>query len=262
MVASFCWGSLRTGSARVPAVIFCWVRCPFWKCWVALGQCELAVPRLKLRPLWVSRQRKTDDMTIGNLAFRADSAQSTRFESLERRTVASYERVLRCTENRLQESLAREQALLRQMDELIQQQDALSKLFAHREDAANRIAGLTARQRQIMELVLAGHPSKNIAADLGISQRTVENHRASIKKKTGSRSLPALARLALAAAWNRADEPLVQRVSSHGSTANSQEIIFTPAGAASSVGILHPRHYASLKKGIERARSRGSGVSG
>jgi len=57
-----------------------------------------------------------------------------------------------------------------------------------------------------MELVLAGHPSKNIAADLGISQRTVESHRAAIMKKTGSKSLPALARLALAAAWNNADE--------------------------------------------------------
>jgi DNA-binding NarL/FixJ family response regulator len=43
-------------------------------------------------------------------------------------------------------------------------------------------------------------PSKNIASDLGISQRTVENHRASIMKKAGVRSLPALARLALAAA--------------------------------------------------------------
>jgi two-component system CheB/CheR fusion protein len=51
-----------------------------------------------------------------------------------------------------------------------------------------------------MALVLAGHPSKNIASDLGISQRTVENHRASIMAKTGATSLPALARLALAAA--------------------------------------------------------------
>ncbi len=69
-----------------------------------------------------------------------------------------------------------------------------------RTSANAKIATLTSRQREILDLVLAGHPSKNIAADLGISQRTVENHRASIMKKTGARSLPALARLALAAA--------------------------------------------------------------
>jgi len=73
------------------------------------------------------------------------------------------------------------------------------KRAAWREDAANHVAGLTTRQHQIMDMVLAGHPSKNIAADLGISQRTVENHRATIMKKTGSKSLPALARLAVAA---------------------------------------------------------------
>src|SRR5271168_3262156 len=65
--------------------------------------------------------------------------------------------------------------------------------------AATRFAGLTRRQREIMELVLAGHPNKNIAADLGISQRTVENHRAAVMKKTGSHTLSALIRLALAA---------------------------------------------------------------
>ena len=75
-----------------------------------------------------------------------------------------------------------------------------SKLSAWREAAAKHLESLTPRQREIMEMVLAGHPSKNIAADLGISQRTVENHRATIMKKTGSKSIPALARLALAAA--------------------------------------------------------------
>jgi len=69
-----------------------------------------------------------------------------------------------------------------------------------RRAATGRLAVLTARQRQILALVLAGSPSKNIAADLGISQRTVENHRATIMRRTGAKSLPALARLAIAAA--------------------------------------------------------------
>lgn len=68
-----------------------------------------------------------------------------------------------------------------------------------RQDAAKQIAGLTARQREIMTRVLAGQPSKNIAADLGISQRTVENHRATIMLKTGAKSIPALVRLAVSA---------------------------------------------------------------
>jgi two-component system CheB/CheR fusion protein len=71
---------------------------------------------------------------------------------------------------------------------------------AWQENAAAQIAFLTPRQQQIMTMVLAGQPNKIIAADLGISQRTVENHRASIMRKTGAASLPALARLAVAAA--------------------------------------------------------------
>src|SRR5208283_6110754 len=80
------------------------------------------------------------------------------------------------------------------------------KLLELRESASAHLAGLTIRQREVMERVLAGQPSKNIAADLGISQRTVENHRAGIMKRTGSKSLPALARLALLAAGG-AKEP-------------------------------------------------------
>ena len=84
--------------------------------------------------------------------------------------------------------------VLRERDELI------LKLLGFQEAADRRLASLTTRQYEIMELVLAGHPSKNIAADLQISQRTVENHRAAIMKRTGSTSLPDLARTAVAAA--------------------------------------------------------------
>jgi two-component system CheB/CheR fusion protein len=66
-----------------------------------------------------------------------------------------------------------------------------------RTTAKARIASLTHRQREVLHLVLAGHPSKNIAYDLRISQRTVDNHRAAIAKKTCSKSLPGLIQTAL-----------------------------------------------------------------
>ncbi len=75
-----------------------------------------------------------------------------------------------------------------------------ARLFAARETDATRVASLTIRQRQVLDLVLAGFPSKNIAADLGISQRTVDNHRAAVIRKTRSKSIPALVRAALATA--------------------------------------------------------------
>ena len=65
--------------------------------------------------------------------------------------------------------------------------------------AAAKINSLTSRQRDILEKVLAGKPSKIIAADLQISQRTVDNHRAAIMRKVGAKSLSALIRVALAA---------------------------------------------------------------
>ena len=89
--------------------------------------------------------------------------------------------------------------LLASVERALEQSRDSNTLIACRDAAANHMASLTPRQRQIMDRVLSGEPSKNIAADLGISQRTVENHRASIMKKTGAKSLPALARLALSA---------------------------------------------------------------
>ena len=90
--------------------------------------------------------------------------------------------------------------LLGGVERALEQSRDATKLSAWRRDASERVGKLTPRQRQIMDMVLAGHPSKNIAADLSLSQRTVESHRAPIMKKMGAKSLPALARLALAAA--------------------------------------------------------------
>lgn len=66
------------------------------------------------------------------------------------------------------------------------------------ETAARRIATLTLREHQVMELVLEGKANKVIAHALGISQRTVETHRATVMRKTNSRSLSELVHVAIA----------------------------------------------------------------
>jgi two-component system CheB/CheR fusion protein len=60
-------------------------------------------------------------------------------------------------------------------------------------------ASLTARQREILDRIVLGQPNKIIAADLGISQRTAENHRAAIMRKMGASSISGLIQIALAA---------------------------------------------------------------
>jgi two-component system response regulator FixJ len=57
-----------------------------------------------------------------------------------------------------------------------------------------RLTTLTPRETEVMELVVQGHANKVIAQDLGVSQRTVEIHRARVMEKMGMRSLAALVR--------------------------------------------------------------------
>lgn len=55
--------------------------------------------------------------------------------------------------------------------------------------AAFRLTALTARERQVFSLLVRGHSSKVIAAKLGISARTVDDHRAHINLKTGAKTV-------------------------------------------------------------------------
>lgn len=66
--------------------------------------------------------------------------------------------------------------LLAAVHRALEQSQGASKLSAWLRDAAQQVAKLTLRHRQILEVVLAGYPSKNITADIRRSQRTVQNH--------------------------------------------------------------------------------------
>lgn len=65
-----------------------------------------------------------------------------------------------------------------------------------RQNLESRFRQLTARERQLMQLVVSGHTNKEIAARLGISTKTVEAHRAKVMLKTGAANLVELVRMA------------------------------------------------------------------
>jgi two-component system response regulator FixJ len=64
---------------------------------------------------------------------------------------------------------------------------------------AGRLATLSERERQVFEGLVAGHPNKIIAHELGISPRTVEVYRANLMTKMQAKSLSELIRMAILA---------------------------------------------------------------
>jgi two-component system, LuxR family, response regulator FixJ len=89
-------------------------------------------------------------------------------------------------------------------------QDLIDRVrHALEEDAENRrrlsetsriprhLESLTAREREVLQLVSTGKLNKVIAADLGVSRRTIEVHRARLMEKLGAQSLAQLVRIAM-----------------------------------------------------------------
>ena len=84
-------------------------------------------------------------------------------------------------------------------------QRALKRDAAHRAELArlheirDRIESLTPREREVLALLSRGSPNKVMAHELGISQRTIEIHRARIMEKMNAPSLAQLVRMTAAA---------------------------------------------------------------
>jgi FixJ family two-component response regulator len=89
--------------------------------------------------------------------------------------------------------------LLDRISKALEKDRAGRELLGNRERIRARIADLTPREREVMALVTQGKANKVIAADLDLSQRTVEIHRAHVMEKMGANSLAHLVRMAIEA---------------------------------------------------------------
>ena len=89
----------------------------------------------------------------------------------------------------------RDQDLLDRINHALQQDAENRSTVARRAEVLRRLETLTPRERQVMDLVVEGAANKVIAIDLGLSERTVEIHRAKVMEKMGARSVAHLVKL-------------------------------------------------------------------
>jgi FixJ family two-component response regulator len=93
-----------------------------------------------------------------------------------------------------------EELLLERVQEALEIDAQRRSARAHRDALMARLSCLTAREREVFDQVVRGKANKVVAIDLGISEKTVEAHRARVMQKLGAGSLAELVRIDLLAA--------------------------------------------------------------
>jgi FixJ family two-component response regulator len=89
----------------------------------------------------------------------------------------------------------RDQDLIDRIQRALERDARSRAALAQHEKIRERIGSLTPREREVLTLMTQGKPNKVMAADLGVSQRTVEIHRARVMEKSGAASLAQLVRM-------------------------------------------------------------------
>jgi two-component system, LuxR family, response regulator FixJ len=92
-----------------------------------------------------------------------------------------------------------DEVLLASVRSALDRDNREQKRQAERSTIERRLAALSNRERDVLEGLVAGHSNKQIAYDLGISPRTVEDYRAGLMTKMHATSLSDLVRMALVA---------------------------------------------------------------
>ena len=91
----------------------------------------------------------------------------------------------------------RDQDLIDRIQRALEKDRSNRSALTERNTIRERLESLTPREREVLTMVTSGKANKVMASDLGVSQRTVEIHRARVMEKMGATSLAQLVRMVM-----------------------------------------------------------------